>query len=157
MFDCTNCRLKYWIVSPNSLLTLLIHVWRSWTSICDLPRSLYHHASASALCSSILLYAYQSRDRQSGLYHMSCPIIVLMQWQERFSNSHLIGLDFLVSISDHNLLLSIIVVVVVNFSYIHLLLQNHWTNFNQTWHKASVGEGDSSLFKWRAPPFSKGR
>ena len=28
-----------------------------------------------------------------------------------------------------------IVVVVVNFSHFHLLLQNHWVNFNQTWHK----------------------
>ena len=29
----------------------------------------------------------------------------------------------------------------VNFSHFHLLLQNRWTNFNQTWHKASLGEG----------------
>ena len=33
---------------------------------------------------------------------------------------------------------------------------NNWSNFNQTWHKKSLGEGDSSLFKWRAWPFSKG-
>ena len=39
----------------------------------------------------------------------------------------------------------------------NLLLQNHWVNFNQTWHKVSLGEGDLNLFKWRAPPFSKGR
>ena len=39
----------------------------------------------------------------------------------------------------------------------NLLLQNHWANFNQTWHKASLGEGDSSLFTWRATFFSKGR
>ena len=26
-----------------------------------------------------------------------------------------------------------------------------------TWHKASLGEADSILFKWRAPPFFKGR
>ena len=45
---------------------------------------------------------------------------------------------------------------VCNFSYFRLL-KNHWANFNQTWHKASFGEGDSSLFKWRALPFSKGR
>ena len=45
----------------------------------------------------------------------------------------------------------------VNFSHFHLLLFNHWANFTQTWHKASLGEGDSSLFKWRATPFSKGR
>ena len=24
---------------------------------------------------------------------------------------------------------------------------HHWVNFNQTWHKACLGEGDSSLFK----------
>ena len=48
----------------------------------------------------------------------------------------------------------LVVVVVVNFSHLHLLLQNHWASFNQTWHKASLCEGD--LFKWRAPPFSKG-
>ena len=29
--------------------------------------------------------------------------------------------------------------------------------FNQTWHKAFVGKGDSSLFKCRATPFSRGR
>ena len=39
----------------------------------------------------------------------------------------------------------------------NLLLQNHWAYFNQTWHKASLGEGNSCLFKWRALPFSKGR
>ena len=44
----------------------------------------------------------------------------------------------------------------VNFSHFHLL-QNHWANFNQTCHKASLGGGDSSLYKWRATPFSKGR
>jgi hypothetical protein len=26
--------------------------------------------------------------------------------------------------------------------HFRLLLQNHWTNFNQTWHKSSLGEGD---------------
>ena len=29
----------------------------------------------------------------------------------------------------------------------HLLLQNHWANFNQTWHKASLCEWDLILFK----------
>ena len=38
----------------------------------------------------------------------------------------------------------VVVVVVVNFSYFHLL-QKHRANFNQTWHKASLGKGDSSL------------
>jgi hypothetical protein len=29
----------------------------------------------------------------------------------------------------------------VNFLHFRLLLQNHWANFNQTWHKSSLGEG----------------
>ena len=33
--------------------------------------------------------------------------------------------------------------------HFRLLLQNHWANFNQTWHKSSLGGGDSSLFKRR--------
>jgi hypothetical protein len=34
--------------------------------------------------------------------------------------------------------------------HFRLLLQNHWTNFNQTWYKSSLGGGgDSSLFKGR--------
>ena len=54
--------------------------------------------------------------------------------------------------------LSVVVVVgVVNFSHFLLLLQNHWTNFNHAWYKVSLGEGDSSLFKWRTTLFSKAR
>ena len=33
-------------------------------------------------------------------------------------------------------------------------LQTRWANFNQTWHKSLLAEGDSNLFKWRAPPFT---
>ena len=45
-------------------------------------------------------------------------------------------------------LLSVVffVLVVVNFSPFHLFLQNHVANFNQTLHRASVGEGNSSFF-----------
>ena len=35
----------------------------------------------------------------------------------------------------------------VNFSHFHVLLKNQWANFNQTCHKASLGEGGSSLLK----------
>ena len=38
------------------------------------------------------------------------------------------------------------VLVVLNFSHFHLL-QDHWGNFNQTWHKASLGDGDSIFLK----------
>ena len=50
----------------------------------------------------------------------------------------------------------VVVGVVVNFSHFNLLFQNHWANFNQTWHKASLGEGDLSLFKWGPHPFPRG-
>ena len=33
------------------------------------------------------------------------------------------------------------------------LLQNHHAHVKQTWHKASLGEGYSSLFEWRASSF----
>ena len=38
---------------------------------------------------------------------------------------------------------------------------DHWANFNQTWHKASLGEGDLSLFKFQSlnkgpRPFPRG-
>ena len=56
------------------------------------------------------------------------------------------------SFSDQNLS----IVVVVNFSHFHILLQNHWANFNQTWHKAYLGKGDSSLFSEGLRPFPRG-
>ena len=31
-----------------------------------------------------------------------------------------------------------------------MFFQNHRVNFNQTWHKSSLGEEDSSSLKWRA-------
>ena len=39
--------------------------------------------------------------------------------------------------------------VVVNFSHFHLLLQNHWANFNQTRLKSSLAEQmkGSALFQ----------
>ena len=35
----------------------------------------------------------------------------------------------------------------VIFFYFRLLLKKNWANFNQTWHKASLDEWDSNLFK----------
>ena len=39
----------------------------------------------------------------------------------------------------------------------NLRLQNHSAYFNRTFHKALLDVGDSSLYKWRATSFSKGR
>ena len=59
---------------------------------------------------------------------------------------------------DQNLSVFVVVVigVVLNYSHFHHLLQNQWANFSQTLHNASLGEGDSILFKWRAHPFLRG-
>ena len=40
-----------------------------------------------------------------------------------------------------------------NYKY---LLQNHWANSNQTWHRSSFGKGDLRLLKWRARLISRG-
>jgi hypothetical protein len=45
----------------------------------------------------------------------------------------------------------------VRLLHFQLLLQNRWANFNQSWHKSSLGKEDSELYKWRTPPFPKGR
>ena len=53
--------------------------------------------------------------------------------------------------------LFIVVVVVVNVSHFRLLLQHHRASFSQTWHKAFLGEGHSSMNIWRTTLFSKRR
>ena len=40
------------------------------------------------------------------------------------------------------------VVVSVNFSYLHLLLWNHWTDLDQTWQKCSLGGPLPDLLFW---------
>ena len=61
----------------------------------------------------------------------------------------------LIKICPLSVVVVALIVVVVNFSHFHLL-RNHWANFYLIRHKASLGEGDSRLFKWRTPPFCKG-
>ena len=49
---------------------------------------------------------------------------------------------------------------IVNFYWKYLKIffsRTAWLIFNQIWHRSSLGKGDSSLFKWRATPFSKRR
>ena len=40
-------------------------------------------------------------------------------------------------------------VIVLNFSHFCLIPQNHWVKLNQSWHKASLGKGDSNLLTCR--------
>ena len=41
--------------------------------------------------------------------------------------------------------------------YKKFLLQNHLANFNQTWHIASLDEGDSKFIQMKGHTFSEGR
>ena len=43
----------------------------------------------------------------------------------------------------------IVFVIVLNFSHFCLIPQNHWAKLNQSWHKASLGKGDSNLLTCR--------
>ena len=61
-----------------------------------------------------------------------------------------------VGFSDHLSSVRLSVCPSVNFLHFRLL-QNQWANINQTWHKASLDKEDSSLFKQRVTPFTKGR
>ena len=44
----------------------------------------------------------------------------------------------------------------LNFSHVRLLFQDHGANFNQTWQKAFIGEGDSRLLNEGQHPFLRG-
>ena len=50
----------------------------------------------------------------------------------------------------------VVFVVVVNFSHFHLLLQNHWANFNQIWHNAPLVKGIQGCSNERTHPFPRG-
>ena len=114
----------------------------------------------------------KKQKKQSGMY-VSDKEFSLRSWIEPFHSQGLLfhlpktfQLVFLAHLSQRLkwaflitiIRLSVVAVgvgvVVVKFSHFLLLLQNHWANFNQTWHKVSLSEGDLSFFKWRASPFS---
>ena len=59
--------------------------------------------------------------------------------------------DFLIKICPLS-----VVLVVENFSHFHLLLKNHWANFNQSWHKASLGGVKFVQTKGFVHPFPRG-
>ena len=44
----------------------------------------------------------------------------------------------------------------VNFSHFHLLLLNHWANFNRTWNRAFLGEGDFKFVQMKDHALPKG-
>jgi hypothetical protein len=70
--------------------------------------------------------------------------------QEDHSLSFLAHLSWAFLIACCSLSVQLSVRLLVHFQ---LPFQNHWANFNQGWHKLSLDEGHSKLFKWRAISF----
>ena len=108
-----------------------------WTSICYL--SLNHQETYNVACIS-----YRNEKNYKGGTRTDPPPPLEVCLGFVFSSPEL---KAQVSFSDHlssGVCLSVrpSVCLSVNFSHFHLLLQNHWANFNQTWHKVSLGEGD---------------
>ena len=88
-------------------------------------------------------------------YHRNCYRTVAqvkMIWDEELIQ---ISLGHILSLSEQRAFLIENCVVIINFSHF-CLLQNHWIKFNQTQHKALLGKGDLSLFKWMGTPFPSG-
>jgi hypothetical protein len=67
------------------------------------------------------------------------------------------SLELKAQVSYSDCRLSVVWPTVCKLLHFRLLLQNHWANFNQSWHRSSLELGVSSLFKWRGSPLSKGR
>ena len=122
-------------------------------------RQVPHVSHGSSYPSSFLeSKAYVYRFHFSSLFTLRCPLR-LMGLLFFAHLSRKLKWAFLITCGPWSVRPSVCpsVRLSVDFSHFHLLLQNHWANFNQTWHKVSLVKWDSSLFKWRAPPFSKGR
>ena len=117
-------------------------------------------------------YSWEATSRLKNFGFPTCIIVSIMRkigwiWGGCYNRGLLLfsspELEGQVSLSDQllsvcpSVSICLSVCPSVNFSHFQVLLQNHCTIFNQTWHKASYGGGDSSLFKWRAKSFLKGR
>ena len=134
----------------NKSYTALTRNW-SWNDV-------YFHISLHINCSHLVPFpwfpistAFTNRV-SSSCCRISCRTSFLFSSPE---------LKAQVSFSDH--LSSVVCLSVcpsvrlsVNFSHFHLLLPNHWANFNQTWHNESLGEGDSICSNEGPCPFPRG-
>ena len=86
-----------------------------------------------------------------GSYYIGELLFHRLKFLGHLSNSGLFSSPVLkAQLSFSDPLLSFVCLSVhltVNFSHFHFLLKNYGSNFNQTCHKASLGEGNSSLLK----------
>ena len=74
------------------------------------------------------------------IFHIICYLFSFLFVKFLGHLSRMLKWAFLSTICSLSVVVVVVVVIFVNFSHFPLL-QNHWANFNQTWHKASLDEG----------------
>jgi hypothetical protein len=113
----------------------------------------------------ISMVAYFCHPHIFGQHNLSCQVNIAVSSNQKISReakiSYLIfsshELKGQVSFSDRPLYVCpSIWRLSVGLLHFQLLLQNHWANFNQSWHKLSLVRGDSELYIWRTTHFPKG-
>jgi hypothetical protein len=128
--------LRFYVPLKNISL-----IWRDVTIACEGLQNL-------GLCSALRAF------EQGGIF-----IVPHLLWRETSFLAHLswkLKWAILIARCPSSICPSVCLSV-CKLLHFRLLLQNHWANINQTWHKSSLGGGNSKLFKWRGLPFSKGR
>ena len=132
LFFC--CCMFYWINKITSITVLTNEVWKLLIVLFKVPdtgaftvpyeRKIYFIIHRQQCCDLLFIYFFGERFRirsRGFLAHLSRRL----KWAiaVRFRPSS------------------------VNFLHFHLLLENAWLDFNQTWQESSLGVGDSKLFK----------
>ena len=138
---CRRCRCRLFLVC-------FIHVSHRTIMKCHYNHIPYYNITLP----NLQTFAHFMMDTMFGLYNLF--IFYILQKKNvikanKIFNMHGV-LAFLIKICPLSVVVvgvGVGVVVVVNLFHFHLLFMNHWVHFNQTWHKASFGEGDPSLFK----------
>jgi hypothetical protein len=151
---CVSVHNKFSSQFPHKLL--IADAWNFSTLFCGMPYGGIHflyesNVNVLFICAAVrrVYNKFSSQFPQqlliadawnfSTLFVMACYMVGFI-----FSSPEL---KAQVSFSDR--LLSGVRLSVCKHLHFWLLLENRWTNFNQTWHKSSLGEGNSSLFKGR--------
>ena len=119
-------------------------------------------------CSVKELYLFQSREWLGWYISMLCCPSFFFSWTTGQSLRNLVRRVYkesrqeivntcIMILTQRGLNLGVVTSLrCVKLFTVCILLQNYRTNFNQTWHKASLDEGNAALFNWRVSLFPRG-
>ena len=131
-----------------------LHQWMLCAKLCwDGPSSSEEDENLKSYNDTDFNYMYNT-DRQRTHFDPNCSLEYSAQMSLTWKAFRSLEPKWALLIDTWPL--SNVVVVVVNISHFCCLLQNHYANFIQTWHKASLGDGNLSLLKWRTKFFFQG-